>query len=59
MTEITLFDRLVESAFEAAPDYAGLRPVIEKEILHYDILKGMNDEMIDRMIEVVRHVPCL
>ncbi|GHV30402.1 hypothetical protein AGMMS4952_17400 [Spirochaetia bacterium] len=39
---MNLFDRLVETALEQDSGYAALRPVVEKEILHYDILREMN-----------------
>jgi predicted nucleotidyltransferase component of viral defense system len=43
MMNPTLFDRLVENALESNRAYASLRPVIEKEILHNDILREMNN----------------
>jgi predicted nucleotidyltransferase component of viral defense system len=39
---VSLFDKLVETALETDEKYAALRPVIEKEILHHDILREMN-----------------
>ncbi|WP_010262511.1 nucleotidyl transferase AbiEii/AbiGii toxin family protein [Treponema primitia] len=39
---MNLFDRTVEIALEADGTYATLRPVVEKEILHHDILREMN-----------------
>jgi len=37
-----LFDQLVETALESAPDCAALRPAVEKELFHDDILREMN-----------------
>jgi len=31
-----LFDQLVNEALRSRADYALLRPVVEKELLHYD-----------------------
>jgi predicted nucleotidyltransferase component of viral defense system len=39
---VSLFDKLVETALETDESYAALRPVVEKEILHHDILREMN-----------------
>lgn len=36
-----LFDKLVDEAIRNAPDAAPLRPVVEKELLHHDILREM------------------
>jgi len=38
-----LFDKLVDQALKADAAFKALRPVIEKEILHHDILRIMND----------------
>ena len=38
---MNLFDSLVDSALQGQPDLAALRPVVEKEILHHDILREM------------------
>jgi predicted nucleotidyltransferase component of viral defense system len=38
---MSLFDRLVESALANQPAFAPLRPVVEKELLHHDILRTM------------------
>jgi predicted nucleotidyltransferase component of viral defense system len=39
---VNLFDKIVETALETDEKYAALRPVVEKEILHHDILREMN-----------------
>ena len=39
---MNLFDRLAEEALRSAPDHAPLRTVVEKELLHHDILREMN-----------------
>ncbi|GHV78545.1 nucleotidyltransferase [Spirochaetia bacterium] len=39
---MNLFDRLVETALAQDAGYAVLRPVVEKELFHYDILREMN-----------------
>ena len=39
---MSLFDRLVDEALRTAPDLAPLRAVVEKELLHHDILREMN-----------------
>lgn len=39
---MNLFDRLVEEALRSAPDLAPVRAVVEKELLHHDILREMN-----------------
>ncbi|MDR0877497.1 MAG: nucleotidyl transferase AbiEii/AbiGii toxin family protein, partial [Treponema sp.] len=36
------FDTLVNTALESNLGFSGLRPVVEKEILHHDILREMN-----------------
>lgn len=37
----TLFDKLVDEALRSLPAAATLRPVVEKELLHHDILREM------------------
>ncbi len=39
---MSLFDRLVDEALKAQPNLATLRPVVEKELLHHDILREMS-----------------
>ncbi len=39
---MSLFDRLVDEAMQSRADLAPLRPVVEKELLHHDILREMN-----------------
>jgi hypothetical protein len=39
---LNLLDRTVETALETDSAFATLRPVVEKENLHYDILREMN-----------------
>jgi predicted nucleotidyltransferase component of viral defense system len=39
---MNLFEKTVQAALEADAAYAALRPVVEKEILHHDILREMN-----------------
>lgn len=39
---MNLFDTYVEQALSSGPDRAGIQPVVEKEILHHDILREMN-----------------
>ena len=39
---MSLFDRLVDEALRNAPGHAPLRAVVEKELLHHDILREMN-----------------
>lgn len=39
---MNLFDRLAEEALRSAPDHAPLRAVVEKELLHHDVLREMN-----------------
>ena len=44
------FDALVEQAM-AAGEYAHMRPVIEKELLHYDILHSLDrNRLLDRLV---------
>lgn len=38
---MSLFDELVTEAIRSRPDLATLRPVVEKELLHHDILREM------------------
>jgi predicted nucleotidyltransferase component of viral defense system len=40
----TLFDSLVDEALKSRPEIAILRPVVEKELLHHDILREMSQE---------------
>lgn len=44
MSSITLFDSLVDEALKSRPEIALLRPVVEKELLHHDILREMSQE---------------
>jgi len=39
---VSLFDQLVDAALRARGDLATLRPVVEKELLHHDILREMS-----------------
>jgi predicted nucleotidyltransferase component of viral defense system len=39
---MSLLEKIVDAALETTPDYTALRPAIEKEILHHDILREMN-----------------
>jgi len=39
---MSLFDRLVDEALRSRADLAVLRPVVEKELLHHDILREMS-----------------
>lgn len=39
---MSLFDHLVNEALRARADLASLRPVVEKELLHHDILREMS-----------------
>jgi predicted nucleotidyltransferase component of viral defense system len=39
---VNLFDRLVEEAMRTTPDLTSVRAVVEKELLHHDILREMN-----------------
>lgn len=38
---MSLFDRLVDEALRSSADLGTLRPVVEKELLHHDILREM------------------
>jgi predicted nucleotidyltransferase component of viral defense system len=38
-----LFDQLVDEALRTRPDLAILRPVVEKELLHHDILRELGE----------------
>ena len=40
---MSLFDALVDEAIRNSPELAVLRPVVEKELLHHDILRLMSD----------------
>jgi len=39
---VSLFDQLVDQALRARADLSALRPVVEKELLHHDILREMS-----------------
>jgi hypothetical protein len=39
---VSLFDQLVNQALRARADLSSLRPVVEKELLHHDILREMS-----------------
>lgn len=39
---MSLFDQLVDEALRGVPDFAPLRVVVEKELLHHDILREMS-----------------
>jgi predicted nucleotidyltransferase component of viral defense system len=38
-----LFDQLVDEALKSRPDLSILRPVVEKEILHHDVLRELGE----------------
>ena len=38
---MTLFDRLVDEALRTQTGLAPLRPVVEKELLHHDLLREL------------------
>lgn len=40
---MNLFDQLVESALASRPSLSTLRPAVEKEILHHDVLREMSN----------------
>lgn len=40
---MSLLDRLVDEALKSRADLATLRPVVEKELLHHDILREMSE----------------
>lgn len=40
---MSLFDRLVDEALKSRADLSVLRPVVEKELLHHDILREMSE----------------
>jgi len=40
---VSLFDELVDTALRTRADLATLRPVVEKELLHHDILREMSE----------------
>lgn len=40
---MSLFDQLVDEALRSRPDLAILRPVVEKELLHHDILRELGE----------------
>jgi predicted nucleotidyltransferase component of viral defense system len=40
---VSLFDRLVNEALRSRADLSSLRPVVEKELLHHDILREMSE----------------
>lgn len=40
---MSLFDRLVDEALKSRADLTTLRPVVEKELLHHDILREMGE----------------
>jgi predicted nucleotidyltransferase component of viral defense system len=44
MSSNTLFGSLVDEALKSRPEIALLRPVVEKELLHHDILREMSQE---------------
>jgi len=45
------FDKLVERAIQQMPGSSLMRPVVEKEILHYDIFKALNSEkLLDSLV---------
>lgn len=41
---MSLFDQLVDTALRTRADLATLRPVVEKELLHHDILRQMSED---------------
>lgn len=40
---MSLFDQLVDEAVRSRGELAPLRPVVEKELLHHDILREMSE----------------
>jgi len=48
---MSLFDRLVDEALKARADLSVLRPVVEKELLHHDILREMSESgLLDGLV---------
>ena len=47
---MSLFDRLVDEAIQNQKDLAPLRMVVEKELLHHDILATLNDAGLLRQL---------
>lgn len=45
------FDELVEKVIKQRSSLASMRPVVEKEILHYDIFKALSSErLLDSLV---------
>ncbi len=40
---MSLFDQLVDEALKSRADLSTLRPVVEKELLHHDILRELGE----------------
>lgn len=40
---VSLFDQLVDEALRSRSEFTSLRPVVEKELLHHDILREMSE----------------
>jgi len=39
---VSLFDRLVWQAMQAKPELTAVKAVVEKELLHHDVLREMS-----------------
>ena len=43
---MNLFNKIVKEALKAQPHLSPLRVVVEKELLHYDILRVLSDHKL-------------
>ena len=55
---VSLFDQLVTEALRSLGELASLRPVVEKELLHHDILREMSEAGLLRGLKFIGG-PCL
>ena len=51
---MSLFDQVVNEALRSRAELTSLRPVVEKELLHHDILREMSEAGLLRWLIFIR-----
>jgi hypothetical protein len=54
---VSLFDQLVNEALRSRAELSSLRTVVEKELLHHDILRDQPDRRMEFTQEMQRFLP--
>ena len=53
---MSLFDQLVGEALRSRGDLTTLRPVVEKELLHHDILRELSNDEEEKVVYLTHNV---